>query len=59
MLQPPPSPYPTPGEGGTPIFSHQNDRKGCKRDYLYTVDDFLQRFRATGKVSGVATNPLG
>ena len=31
-----------------PIFFHQNDRKGHKRDYLYAPDHFLWRFGATG-----------
>ena len=26
--------YPTPGKVVPPLFFHENDRKGCKRDYL-------------------------
>ena len=28
---------------------HENDRKGCKKDYLYALDNFFYRFRATGE----------
>ena len=43
----PPSPsdfdgLPYPGQGGTPnFFFHENYRKGCKRDYLYALGNFL------------------
>ena len=30
-----------PGKVVPPIFFHENDRKGCKRDYLYALGNFL------------------
>ena len=53
-LQPPPSsdfdglPYPR-VRWSQHFFFHQNDRKGCNRDYLYALDHFLLRFGATEK----------
>ena len=39
-------------------FFHENDHKGCKRDYLYALGNFLWRFRATGKNrKGGCNNP--
>ena len=45
--------YPTPVLGGTPRFFHQNDRKGCKRDYFDARGYFVLRFGAIGE------KPLG
>ena len=43
-----------------PHFFHQNDRKGCKKDYLYALDQYFQRFGATGKKQkGGCNHPLG
>ena len=36
--------YPTPVLGGTPDFFHQNDCKGCKRDYLDARGHFVLHF---------------
>ena len=33
--------YPTPGKVVPPTFFHQNDGKGCKRDYLECLGHFL------------------
>ena len=43
----------TPVLRGTPDFFHQNDRKGCKRDYLDARGHFVLRFGAIGE------KPLG
>ena len=52
--------YPTPVLGGTPDFFHQNDRKGCKRDYLDVRGHFVLRFGAIGKKPlGGVPPPLG
>ena len=41
------------------FFLNQNDRKGCKRDYLDARGDFILRFSAINdKPLGVVTNPL-
>ena len=64
---PPPYPqtltaFPTPVLGGTPryFFFHQNDRKGCKRDYLDARGHFVLHFAAIGdKPLGGVTTPLG
>ena len=40
--------YPTPVLGGTPDYFHQNNRKGCKRDYLDARSHFRLRFGAFG-----------
>ena len=46
--------YPTTVLRGTPGFVfHQNDRKGCKRDYLDAWVRFVLRFGAIGE------KPLG
>ena len=37
---------PYPHVSGTPGFFHQNDRKGCKRDYLDARGPFVLRFGA-------------
>ena len=51
--------YPTPVLGGTPGIFLQNDRKGCKRDYLDARGHFVLRFGAIGNNPfGVVTNPL-
>ena len=63
----PPPPYlrtltahPTPIFGGTSGFFHQNDSKGCKRDFLDARGHFLLRFCAAGdKPSGGGNHPLG
>ena len=53
-LQPPPPsdfdalPYPR-VRWYPQFYFHQNDRKGCTRDYLYALDHFLQRFGAIRK----------
>ena len=36
--------FPTPALGSTPGFFRQNDRKGCKRDYLDARGHFVLRF---------------
>ena len=41
--------YPTPTLGGTPNFFHQNERKGCKIDYLKARGQLLLRFYAAVK----------
>ena len=41
----------------TPDFFHQNDRKGCKRDYLDSGGHFVLRFGAIGDKSVVTTPP--
>ena len=33
--------YPTPDKVVPPFFFHENDRKGCKKDYLYALGNFL------------------
>ena len=33
--------YLPPGKVVPPIFFHENDRKGCKRDYLNALGNFL------------------
>ena len=54
VATPPPYPwtltaYPTPMLGGTPgFFFHQNDRKGCKRNFLDDRGHFVLRFGAIG-----------
>ena len=40
--------YPTPVLEGTPEFFHQNDGKGCKKNYLDAQGRFVLRFGATG-----------
>ena len=47
--------------GGTPDFFHQNDRKGCKRDYLDARGHIVSRFGAIGDkpFGGVLTTHLG
>ena len=51
--------YPTPRVRGTPFFFHQNDRKGCKRDYLDARGHFVLRFGAIGdKPLEVGNHPL-
>ena len=39
--------YPTPVLGSTPDFFHQNNRKGCKSDYLDARGHFVLHFGAT------------
>ena len=39
---------PYPRVRGTQDFFHQNDRKGCKRDYLDARGHFVLGFGATG-----------
>ena len=52
--------YPTPVLGGTPgFFFHQNDRKGCKRDYLDAQGHSVLRFGAIDdKPLGGGSHPL-
>ena len=64
----PPPPVPSDFDGlpcsrvrGTPgFFFHQNDRKGCKRDYLDARGHFVLRFGVIGdKPLGGVPTPLG
>ena len=43
-----------------PLFFRENDRKGCKRDYLYALVTFFSVLERPGENrKGVATTPLG
>ena len=58
---PPPSdfdglPALPPGKVVPPFFVHENDREGCKTDYLYALGNFLYRFRANGGKTVVMIN---
>ena len=51
-------PYPR-IRGYPPDFFHQNNRKGCKRDYLDAWGHFVLRFGAIGdKPLGLVITPL-
>ena len=47
-----------PGKVVPPFFFHENDCKGCRRDYLNALGNFLWRFRATGVKPNVQQPPL-